>query len=64
MKKQSTHSNPLSYEALHEERVKLRSQLEKAGGFDNAEQRAFARERFSILTKVLNTMYIEKHGLR
>jgi hypothetical protein len=54
---------PLSYEALHEERVKLRKQLESTIHFSNPEQRAAARERFSILTRMLNKMYIQKRGL-
>lgn len=63
MKNPTQEKAPLSYEALHEERVKLRKELESAIHFSNPEQRAFARERFSILTQMLNKMYIQKRGL-
>jgi hypothetical protein len=60
MKNPCPEKAPLSYEALHEERVRLRKQLESTHFFSKPEQRAFARERFRILTHILNRMYIAK----
>lgn len=53
-----------SYEDLAAERFDLAAKLNKPLGFESAALRSEAAVRYKHLTKLLNSMYLAKNGLK